>query len=77
MKRSVTVKKTISAILLLLLMAGLYGSVIALCNQYLRTQDLITPVSKAVMIVSLVGGYYLIYRWFSKRLDLIAKNESK
>ena len=77
MKLSATVKKTISAILLMLLMAGGYGGVIALCNQYLRTHDLITPVSKAVLIMSLVGGFYLIYRWFSKRLDVIPKKESK
>lgn len=69
---SKTVKKTIYAILLLLLMSGLYGAVIALCNQYLRNNELLTPTSKFFLIAILVIGYCLIYRWFSKRLDSIA-----
>ena len=71
---SKTVKKTIYAILLLLLMSGLYGAVIALCNQYLRNNELLTPTSKFFLIAILVIGYCLIYRWFSKRLDSIAAN---
>lgn len=70
-----TVKKTMCAILLLLFMSGLYGAVIALCNQYLRSNELLTPMSKFVLIAILVTGYCLIYRWFSKRLDTIAKNK--
>ena len=56
---SKTVKKTIYAI-------------IALCNQYLRNNELLTPTSKFFLIAILVIGYCLIYRWFSKRLDSIA-----
>lgn len=53
-------------------MSGLYGAVIALCNQYLRNNELLTPTSKFFLIAILVIGYFLIYRWFSKRLDSIA-----
>lgn len=76
MKVSITLKKTVSAILLLLIMSGLYGAIIALCNQYLRSHDLLTPISKPVLVTILVAGYYAIYRWFSKRLDKIAKKET-
>ncbi len=73
---SKTVKKTIYAILLLLLMSGLYGAVIALCNQYLRCNELLTPMNKFLLIAILVIGYCLIYRWFSKRIDTIAKKKT-
>lgn len=73
MKLSITEKKAISAILLLLLMSGLYGAFIAICNQYLRRHDLISPISKFVLIFLLVIGFYLIYRWFSRRIDDISK----
>ena len=72
MKTGITVRKTIAATILLLLMAGVYGAVIALCNQYLRSNGLLTPMSKSILITSLVIGYWLIYRWFSRRLDMIA-----
>lgn len=71
MKLNTTAKKAISAILLLLLMSGLYGAVIALCNRYLRRHDLITPLSKSFLIALLVIGFYLIYRWFSRRINSI------
>lgn len=76
MKLNTTVKKTISAILLLLLISGLYGAVIALCNQYLRRHDLISPISKSVLIAMLIIGFCLIYRWFSKRIDDVSKKKS-
>lgn len=72
MKTGITVRKTIAATILLLLMAGVYGAVIALCNQYLRSNGLLTPMSKSILITSLVIGYWLIYRWFSRKLDMIA-----
>lgn len=73
---SKTVKKTIYAILLLLLMSGLYGAAIALCNQYLRSNELLTPMSKFLLIAILIIGYCLIYRWFSKCIDTIAKKKT-
>lgn len=57
-------------------MSGLYGAVIALCNQYLRRHDLISPISKSVLIAILIIGFYLIYRWFSKRIDDLFKKKS-
>ena len=75
MKLSYTTRNTISAVLILLLMAGVFGAVIALCNQYLRNHDLLTPLNKSILITVLVIGYYLIYRWFSNRLNKI--NSSK
>ncbi len=75
MKLSYTTRNTISAILILLLMSGVFGAVIALCNQYLRNHDLLTPLNKSILITVLVIGYYLIYRWFSNRLNKI--NSSK
>lgn len=75
MKLSYTTRNTISAILILLMMSGVFGAVIALSNQYLRNQDLLTPLNKSILITVLVIGYYLIYRWFSNRLNKI--NSSK
>lgn len=76
MKVSTTAKKAISAILLLLLMSGMYGAVIALSNQYLRRHDLLSPISKSILIALLVIGFYLIYRWFSRRIDDLSKKEA-
>ena len=73
MKLSLTAKKAISALLILLLMAGLYGAVIALCNQYLREHDLLTKSTKYVLAVFMFAGFYFIYKWFSKRIDTIQK----
>lgn len=76
MKVGTTAKKAISAILLLLLMSGMYGAVIALCNQYLRRHDLLSPISKSILIALLVIGFYIIYRWFSRRIDDLSKKEA-
>ncbi len=73
MKLTTTAKKAISALLILLLMAGLYGAVIALCNQYMREHDMLTKSSKFVLGVFMFAGFYFIYRWFSKRIDTIQK----
>lgn len=76
MKLGITTKKTISAILLLLLMSGLYGAAIALCNQYLRRHELLSPISQSVLIALVVIGFYLIYRWFSRRIDDLSKKKA-
>lgn len=73
MKQTSTVKKAISALLFLLLMAGLYGAIIALCNHYLREHDMLTKSSKFVLGVFMFAGFYFIYKWFSKRIDSIQK----
>lgn len=73
MKLNPTAKKAISALLILLLMAGLYGAIIALCNQYLREHDMLTQTSKFVLGVFMFTGFYFIYKWFSKRIDTIQK----
>lgn len=71
MKLSPIARKAISALLILLLMAGLYGTIIALCNQYLREHDMLTKSSKFILGVFMFAGFYLIYKWFSKRIDTI------
>lgn len=73
MKLSSMIKKAISAMLILLLMAGLYGAIIALCNQYLREHDMLTKSSKFILGVFMFAGFYFIYKWFSKRIDIIQK----
>ena len=73
MKFNQTAKKAISAILLLLLMAGFYGAIIALCNQYLREHDMLTNSSKFILGVFMFAGFYFIYKQFSKRIDEIQK----
>ena len=73
MKLSLTARKAISASLVLLLMAGFYGAIIALCNQYLREHDMLTNSSKFILGVFMFAGFYLIYKWFSKRIDTIQK----
>lgn len=75
MNLSPTAKKAISALLILLLMAGLYGAIIALCNQYLREHDMLTKSSKFVLIALMFAGFYFIYTWFSKRIDAIQKQK--
>lgn len=71
MKLNPVAKKAISALLILLLMAGLYGAVIALCNLYLREHDMLTKSSKFILGVFMFAGFYFIYKWFSKRIDTI------
>ncbi len=71
MKLKPTARKAISAMLIFLLMAGLYGAIIALCNQYLREHDMLTKSSKFVLGVFMFAGFYFIYKWFSKRIDSI------
>lgn len=73
MKISPTAKQAITALLILLLLAGLYGAIIALCNQYLREHDMLTRSSKFILGVFMFVGFYFIYRWFSKRIDTIQK----
>lgn len=75
MKLSPTTKKAISALLIFLLMAGLYGAIIALCNQYLREHDMLTKSSKFVLGLFMFAGFYFIYKWFSKRIDTIQKQK--
>ena len=60
MKFNPTAKKAISALLIFLLMAGLYGAIIALCNQYLREHDMLTNTSKFVLGVFMFVGFYFI-----------------
>ena len=73
MKVNPTAKKAIYAFLIMLLMAGFYGAIIALCNQYLREHDMLTKSSKFVLGVFMFAGFYFIYKWFSKRIDTIQK----
>lgn len=73
MKLTSTAKKAISALLFLLLMAGFYGAIIALCNQYLREHDMLTKSAKLILGVIMFAGFYFIYKWFSKRIDAIQK----
>ena len=73
MRFNSTVKKAISALLILLLMAGFYGAIIALSNQYLREHDMLTNTSKFVLGIFMFAGFYFIYKWFSKRIDTIQK----
>ena len=73
MKLTPTAKKAISALLILLLMAGLYGAIIALCNQYLREHDMLTKSTKFTLSVFMFAGFYFIYKCFSKRIDTIQK----
>lgn len=73
MKLRTTAKKAISALLIFMLLAGLYGAMIALSNQYLREHDMLTQSTKFVLGVFMFAGFYVIYKWFSKRIDKIQK----
>ena len=73
MKLNRKAKKAISALIIFLLMAGLYGAIIALCNQYLREHDILTKPSKFVLGIFMFAGFYFIYKLFSKRIDTIQK----
>ncbi len=74
MKHSPTIKKAILAVLIFLLMAGLYGAIIALCNQYLREHYMLTKSTKFILSVFMFAGFYYIYKWFSRRIDAIGKH---
>lgn len=74
MKYNSVAKKAISAFLIMLTMAGFYGAIIALCNQYLREHDMLTKSSKFILGVFMCAGFYFIYKWFSKRIDTIQKH---
>ncbi len=54
-------------------MAGLYGAIIAICNHYLRKHEMQTQAIKFVLGVFMFVGYYFIFKWFSRRIDRIAK----
>ena len=73
MKLNPNVRKAISAFLFMLLMAGLYGATVALCNQYLREHEMQTKTTKYLLGALCFVGFYFIYKWFSKRIDTIAK----
>ena len=73
MKLNQTARKAISALLVMLLMTGLYGAIVALCNRYLREQEMLTKSSKFILGVFMFAGFYFIYKWFSKRIDTIQK----
>lgn len=73
MKLNPTARKAISAFLIMLLMAALYGAIVALCNQYLRENEMLTKSSKFVLGVFMFAGFFFIYKWFSKRIDTIQK----
>lgn len=75
MKLNPTAKKAISALIILLLMAGLYGAIIALCNQYMREHDMLTNSSRFVLAIFMFAGFYLLYKWFAKRIDSIQKQK--
>ena len=76
MKFNPTMKKAGSALLILLLMAGLYGAIIALCNQYPREHDMLTNTSKFMLGTFMFAGFYFIYKWFAKRIDSIQEQNT-
>ena len=73
MKLSPKLKKAISTSLIFLLMLGLYGIIVSLCNQYIREHNMLTKPTKFVLFVFMSAGFYFIYKWFSKRIDTIQK----
>lgn len=73
MKLSPKLKKAISASLIFLLMVGLYGIIVSLCNHYIREHNMLTKPPKFVLFVFMFAGFYFIYKWFSKRIDTIQK----
>ncbi|MDE5629491.1 MAG: hypothetical protein K2I69_08020 [Muribaculaceae bacterium] len=74
MKVNPTARKAVVAFLVMLLMAALYGAIVALCNQYLRNHEMLTETTKYLLAVIAFAGFYFIYKWFSKRVDNIAKH---
>ena len=73
MKLGRSAKQAIVAFLFFLMMAAVYGALIAACNQLLRHYGLLSQFSKVSLIVVMVIGFYLIFRWFCRRLDTIVK----
>ncbi len=73
MKLGRSAKQSIIAFLFFLVIAAVYGALIAGCNQLLRHYGLLSQFSKVSLIVVTVIGFYLIFRWFCRRLDTIVK----
>lgn len=72
-KLSRTARQSIIALLFFLVMAGLYGAVIAFCNQLLRHYGLLTRFTRVGLIVVLAIGFYMLFRWFCRRLNRIVR----
>jgi len=70
-----TIRKAVIAFLTFLLMAGLYGAAISLCNRFLREYGLMSTASRLILGAFMVTGFYLLYRWLVRRLDGIAKSK--
>ena len=66
------VKKTMVAFVWLVVMAGVYSGIIAICNRFLRENGLLTPFTKFALILILTYGLYRIYRWFCNRISKIS-----
>lgn len=73
MKHGCSAKQSIIAFLFFLVMATVYGALIAACNQLLRHYGLLNQFAKVSLIVVMAIGFYLIFRWFCRRLDTIVK----
>lgn len=74
MKLGRTARQSIVAFLFFLVMAGVYGALIVVCNQMLRHYGLHSQFTKVSLVVVTVIGFYLIFRWFCRRLNTIVKN---
>lgn len=72
---SPAVKNGIVAFTGMIVMAGVYGAVISFCNHYLRMHNLLNGTTKFLLSLSLILGFYFIYRWFVRRLKKIEKNQ--
>lgn len=68
-------KKFIVAFVLFLIMGGVYAGIVSLGNRYLRNHDLLNPYTEGLIVFFLCMGMYFIYRWFSKWLDRLSKQE--
>lgn len=63
--------KYIALFVIFLIYSGILGTAIALCNHYLLPNQLLTTVTKGILAIILFTGYYLIYKWFSRKIDHI------
>lgn len=72
MSMDTKVKKAMIAFVWLVVMAGVYSGIVAICNRSLRENGLLNPFTKFALTLILTYGLYRIYRWFYDRISKIS-----
>lgn len=61
------------AFVLFLVFVAVYGAIVALANQMLRSHGYASVSSSTILIASTIYVLYLAWKWLCRKLDLIGK----